>query len=226
MAAQFLYKYLTRQLAETTIKEGSLLFRNLAYFRQYEDPVRGDPVEGSHVDRPDNGFTITKLDTDVSVTGNFSFLNSIDPNKTFVYCLSKTFDSQLYEEFSCDACLVIRDRLKFIKRCLHAVSKLMARGLVDRIGLISRDVYYYAANEAVQKSVKVPLNVPFFKLWRFSHQDEYRLVFGYPGAFKLTKRIVDNDIFDFRQDVLNGTPQSHLLRIGNIEDIAEIRFKT
>jgi hypothetical protein len=226
METQFLYKYLPSQYADAVIKEGKLLFRNLSYFRQYEDRIRGDPIEGIHMDAPDRGFTITNLTRGFSITGNFSFLNSIDQDNVFVFCLSKTFAVELFEEFSCDACIVIKNPDKFIARCRHAVKKLKRHGLADKKGLIHRSVDYYKFNEAVEKSVKDPLNLPFFKAIRFSHQDEYRIVFGYPGAFKLTQRIIDNSVFDLAAEIRRGTPREHLLIVGNIEDIAEVRTKS
>jgi hypothetical protein len=226
METRFLYKYLSSQYADAVIKRGELLFRNLSYFRQYEDRFRGDPLEGIHKDSPDRGFTITNLTQGFTVTGNFSFLNSIDQNGVFVFCLSKTFAIALYDEFSSDTCIVIRDPHKFIARCRRAVKKLKMPGIADKKGLLHRAVDYYKFNQVVERSVKDPLNLPFFKASQFSHQDEYRIVFGYPGAFALTRRIVDNDIFDFAAEIRKGIPKEHLLTIGSIEDIAEVRMKS
>jgi len=221
-----LFKYLPCQYAEAVIKKEKLLFRNLSYFRQYEDRLRDDPIEGIHVDSPEKGLTITNLTQGFSITGNFSFLNSIDQNRVFIFCLSKKYSIELYDEFSSDTCIVINNPRHFFARCHRAVMKLENRGIIDKKGLLHRSVDYYKFHLAVERSVKDPLNLPFFKASNFSHQEEYRLVFGYPGAFVLTERIIDNDAFDFSADIRNGLPKMHLLTIGNIEDIAEIRTRS
>jgi hypothetical protein len=223
METRFLYKYLPSKYADVVIKRGKLLFRNLSYFRQYEDRFRGDPIEGIHMDKPDKGFTITNVTQGFSITGNFSFLNSINQDRVFIFCLSNKYDIELYNEFSSDACIVIKDPHKFIARCRRAVKKLEIKGIADKKGLINRAVDYYQFNQAVERSIKDPLNLPFFKASQFSHQGEYRILFGYPGAFILKQRIIDNDKFDFAAEIRKGVPKERLLTIGSIEDIAEIR---
>ena len=84
---------------------------------------------------------------------------------------------------------------------------------------------YYRSNEAVQRSVKDPKNLPFFKDVQFKQQSEYRLVCGMKGAFTLKRRIVDNKIFSFRDEIQNGQPSQRIIRVGNLEDIARSQLK-
>ena len=96
------------QYAENFVKKGDLLFRNLSYFRQYEDNRRGDPLEGFHRDNPDNDITLSDPNTGkVLAKGDFSFLNSTNTDLINVFCLSMQHDSKLYKEFGSDCCIEI-----------------------------------------------------------------------------------------------------------------------
>jgi len=91
-----LYKYLPAKYVNPVIQDGTLLFRNLSYFRQHEDNRRGDPLERFHRDNPDNDIAIRNLSTGKTIKGDFSFLNSTDTDLIYVFCLSKKFDTVTY----------------------------------------------------------------------------------------------------------------------------------
>lgn len=52
-----LYKYMPSRFVGSFL-EGQLMLRNLSYYRQCEDPARGDLYEGRHIDRPGGGVVI------------------------------------------------------------------------------------------------------------------------------------------------------------------------
>ena len=97
-----LYKYLPYNRVNQFIKEGALLFRNLTYFRQKEDRGRGDKAEGIHVDNPDNLVTIRILNKGRTLTDDCSFLNSIEQDKVFVFCMSAILKQNLFDDFGAD----------------------------------------------------------------------------------------------------------------------------
>jgi len=217
-----LYKYLPGEYVKQVLK-GSLLFRNLTYFRQHEDKVRGDETEGIHIDHPDNPITIEVLNRLVPpVIGDFSFLNSIEQDKIFVFCLSTVLERKLFDEFRADCCIVTEDVPKFLLRCRSGIIRY---GVLNKCGFLHRRVDYYRSNEAAQRSVKDPQNLPFFKDARFKQQYEYRLVCGMKGAFTLKQRIVDNKIFSFQEEIQKGRPYQRTVRVGNLEDIARVVHK-
>lgn len=74
------------------VEQGVVLFQNLAYFAQQEDQARGDIREGLHVDHPDNDVTITDATGKLLVRGDLSFINSVELNRLFAFCLSEAFD--------------------------------------------------------------------------------------------------------------------------------------
>ena len=107
------------------MKKGDLLFRNLSYFRQYEDNRRGDPFEGFHRDNPDNDITLSDSKTGkILAKGDFSFLNSTNTDLINVFCLSKALKAELYEEFKANCCIEIIDADEFIRRTRFAVTRL------------------------------------------------------------------------------------------------------
>lgn len=220
MEPKALYKYLRSKYVEQMLGNGELLFRNLTYFRQHECEQRGDPWEGHHRDNPDNDIEITNLSTGRKTKGDYSFLNTTDTDLIFVFCLSRTCSSLLYEEFESDACVVIADVTEFLRRTRIAVRKLVS---LHAAGLLHNDVSYYAANQPAEFNIKEPKELAFAKDEAFRNQDEYRLVFGKKKGFKLKQRIVVNDKYDFREEAMKGTPKDKLIKIGNIADIAKAK---
>ncbi|MCU7808552.1 MAG: hypothetical protein KZQ73_11895, partial [Candidatus Thiodiazotropha sp. (ex Semelilucina semeliformis)] len=156
-----LYKYMPSQYAGSFVKKGDLLFRNLSYFRQYEDNKRGDPLEGFHRDNPDNDVTLSDPKTGrILAKGDFSFLNSTNTDSINVFCLSMRHDSRLYKEFCSDCCIEILDPDEFIRRTRIAVKKLIS---THQSGLLHREVIYYHDNKPAGFDIKNPKNLAFVK---------------------------------------------------------------
>jgi len=217
-----LYKYLPSKYVNSVVQKGSFLFRNLSYFRQYEDNRRGDPLEGFHRDNPDNDITITNPTTGKVIKGDFSFLNSTNTDLIQVFCLSKLFDKDLFDEFEADACLEIFEVDEFLRRSKIAVKKLISS---HSSGLLFDSVWYYKENAPVGFDIKDPKNLSFAKGIHYQNQEEFRLVFGSKKAFNLTQQIVVNNNYDFIAEAKKGVPKEKLIKIGKIDDIVKIHYK-
>ena len=216
-----LYKYLPSKYVNSVVRKGDLLFRNLSYFRQYEDNQRGDPFEGFHRDNPDNDITINNLSTGKVIKGDFSFLNSTNTDLIYVFCLSKKVDPNLYVEFKADACIEIIDVVEFLKRTMFAVKRLLS---AHSSGLLSGSVMYYKENAPAGFDIKNPKNLSFAKGRHYQHQEEFRLVFGSKKGFNLTQQIVVNQSYDFIGEANKGVPKEKYVKIGSIEDIVTIHY--
>ncbi|MFM2599816.1 hypothetical protein [Vibrio fortis] len=217
-----LYKYLPSKFVDNVTLRGELLFRNLSYFRQFEDDRRGDPLEGFHRDNPDNDITLSCPYTGrLLAKGDYSFLNSTNSDLIFVFCLSKEYSARLYDEFEADACIEITDTQEFMKRSRFAVKRLISS---HKSGLLNSDVIYYRDNAPAGFNIKDPKNLAFAKGVHYTHQNEHRMVFGTRKAFDLTQSIIINKSYDFIDDAKKGNAKSKLLRIGNISDIVKVHY--
>ena len=213
-----LYKYMPESFIPQFIERGDLLFRNLSYFRQIEERGRSDLLEGLHMDYPDNDITIQTTDGRVSWKGRAAFLNSINTDRLFVFCLSEVLSPALYAEFNADACAEILDTVEFLQRCCHTVS---AQPRFAETGLLHDQVEYYAPNKPAKRNVKDPRSIPFFKHEAYSNQHEYRLAVALRNGLKITQRIV-NEAFTFDKEVLAGKPAHRHVFIGSIKDIVRV----
>lgn len=221
MTPERLYKYIPSQYVDKVFKKGELLFRNLAYFSQYDDQRRGDPLEAHHRDNPDNDIVLKNLSTGTETKGDFSFLNTTDPNFIYAFCTSKEHRDDLYQEFQSEACIEVVDVEKFLLRIKVKLRRYVS---CHESGLLHGDVKYYLANKPAEFSIKDPLELAFAKDIDYQNQNEYRIVFGTKEAFKLVQKIVDNRLYDFRREASKGSPDEMLIRIGDISDIARVHF--
>lgn len=217
-----LYKYLPSQFVDRFVSRGDLFFRNLAYFRKIEDRGRSDLLEGLHMDRPDNPITIETTDGRIRWEGTAAILNSIDPQKVFVLCLSELFCDSLFEEFNADACIEIIDSCEFMRRCQSTIGKQIR---FAETGLLHNRVNYYAPNRAISHDVTNPRLIPFFKHEDYSYQNEYRLVVALKSGLKLTTRMV-NELFTFDNEVSAGIPNFRHIFIGSISDIVKVHTRS
>ena len=213
-----LYKYMPSRFTKGFLERGDLLFRNLAYFRQIEEKGRCDLLEGLHMDYPDNEVTIETTDGRVRWRGRAAFLNSVNSNELFAFCLSEVLSTKLFTEFGADSCVEILDPTKFLQRCRETVAR--HPGLAES-GLLHGRVEYYAPNKGVMMNVKDPRCIPFFKHEEYSHQCEYRLAAARPRGLHLTQTIV-SPTFSFDDEIAAGRPEYEHLFIGSLKDIAKV----
>lgn len=219
----FLYKYLPSKYIDNIILKGELLFRNLTYFRQFEDNRRGDPLEGFHRDNPDNDITLSCPRTGrILAKGDFSYLNSTNSDFIYVFCLSKNIISNLYDEFEADACIEITDVPEFMKRAKFAVKKLLS---AHPSGLIHNDVIYYHDNAPANFDIKKPQNLAFAKGIHYEHQNEYRMIFGTRKAFNLKQSIIINQNYSFIDEAKKGIAKNKPVKLGSLADITKVHFR-
>jgi len=215
-----LYKYLPSAFVETLVDRGNLFFRNLSYFRKIEDKGRSDLLESLHMDRPDNPITLETPDGQVHWQGRAAFLNSINANRVFVFCLSEILSELLFQEFKADACVEIVDPGEFVRRCEATVHK---QRRFSESGLLHGRVEYYAPNQPVRGDITNPRTIPFFKHQAYSHQSEYRFIVALKNGLQLTRSIV-NDLFTFDEEIAAGIEASRHVFIGSIRDIVRVHL--
>lgn len=213
-----LFKYLPSEFVKRLVDRGDLLFRNLSYFRKIEERGRGDLLEGLHMDYPDHDITLDTLDGRVHWKGRAAYLNSIDSDRLFVFCLSEELSPHLYSEFSADACVEISDTTEFL---LRTSGRISSQPRFSESGLLHDRVEYYRPNKGVERNVKDPRCIPFFKHEAYAHQREYRLAVALRRGLRLTQSIV-NQQFTFDEEVTAGREAERHVFIGSLKDIVRI----
>ncbi len=216
-----LYKYLPSQFLNNFVRRGDLLFRNLSFFRQIEEIGRSDFLEGVHMDYPDNDMNIETNDGRVKWKGRAAFLNSINTDRVFVFCLSEVLLKDLFTEFDSDTCVEIIKPEEFLNKCHETISR---QTRFSESGLLHKRVEYYAPNRPAKRNVKDTKCIPFFKHEEYSLQQEYRLAVALRGGLKLKQRII-NKLFTFDEEVASGVPSHRHVFIGSIYDIVKVHYK-
>ena len=136
-----LFKYFTEQRWADAFLEGKILFRSLAYFRDYEDTkVRGDRNEGISIYRPEGGLLINNHTQGKSFTiPDAAFEVVTNQEEIFVYCLSRSLTDGLRERFESVACVEILKPPNFCERIKKA---LQAEAI-----FVAGRVEYYCQND-------------------------------------------------------------------------------
>ena len=196
---------------------GSLFFRNLRYFTDYEDgDVRGDGNEGTHIYRPNGGL---KLDMQKGGQANLpdhEFRASVRRDDILVFCLSMSFSDRLAKEFSSVACVEVLNKREFLKRTRDALE-------AESYEVHTGPVQYRSPSLPPLHRWALPELVCMTKTPQFLRQDEYRIAFGKPVAFapeNVSIRIVPMGYRDTPQS--SGIHQSHTVEIGNIQDLCRL----
>jgi hypothetical protein len=215
-----LYKYLPSRYLDSFVGQGLLLFRNLTHFRKIEDIGRRDLLEGLHLDYPDNPVSVTSLDGSARFYGRAAFINSINTQLLFVFCLSEILDDSLFKKFSSDACVEIINPSEFIRRCRVAVAKTF---FFRDSPLLDRGISYYMPNRPAPIDVHNPRHLAFCKHESYADEHEYRLAFALRGAFKQTRRLVRmGGGFSFDEELEVLTSDKREVTIGPISDIVTV----
>lgn len=210
-----LYKYLPAKYSSDLL-QGRLLFRNLVFFRQAEDPARGDLAEGMHIDQPDTPITVESLDGKIRRTAR-AFHNEIDQEKVFAFCMSTSLSESLCTEFG-ETIVEITDVPGFLSRVRASVRKHPS---LRKSGLLCGRVEYYHHNRPVTSSVKDPLRLPFFKPIRFSYQEEYRLVCSRRGGLTFRQSLVSHS-HSLIDEVARLKLKEKFLAVGDLSKIARL----
>jgi hypothetical protein len=162
---------------------GSLRFRSLAYYRDYEDgKVRGDDNEGTSIFRPEGGLRISnetrRLHFDAP---NTVFESEGRADEIFVYCLSCSDTPQIRQAFHATACVEIFNIPELCLRVRKALPDAMfsAAAGSERVG---RRVKYYDPKTVPEARWACPDLIACSKLSCFGWQDEFRLLFSMTDA--------------------------------------------
>src|SRR5947209_12943629 len=87
-----LFKYYSESRWAEAFLDGDLLFRSLAYFRDYEDnETRGDRSEGSAVFRPAAGLVVNNQTQGETFTlPRHALVSRAKQEEIFVFCVSRS----------------------------------------------------------------------------------------------------------------------------------------
>lgn len=75
------------------------------------------------MDCPDNDVAIDNLTQGSRWQGRAAFLNSVNSDRIFAFCVSETMSPALYQELSASACIEIVDVEEFIRRCSQTIAR-------------------------------------------------------------------------------------------------------
>jgi hypothetical protein len=184
MRSRSLFKYYgDRRWAEAFL-DGSLMFRSLAYFRDYEDRnVRGDRNEGTSIFRPAGGLTIHNHTQARSFTmPQHGMTSTADQQEIFVFCLSRSLNEHLRERFEAAVCVEIMNLSVLSSRvtaALPATATFPGRPGHTRIG---QRVEYYKEEDSANPRWALPDMIASSKLDGYAWQGEFRLIFSLTGA--------------------------------------------
>ena len=217
------FKYLPSKYVDDVLTNGDILFRNFTYFKQTEGKTRGDYLEGSHRDNPDNDIQIKSLSKNTVGEYDASFVNSTDSDLIYMFCTSLTLSDELFEEFECDSCIEIINPEEFARRIRIIIRQRLS---THKKGLLSREITYYKPNVSTHENIKDATSLPFLKDEIYANQNEYRFVYGTRKAFKLKQQVILNHGHNFREEAMKGTAKEKLIRIGSIADIAKVHNVT
>lgn len=220
MEVPALYKYLPSRYVDAVMEEGLLLFRSLTYFRQIGGEVRGDDLEGLHMDSPDDGFDVI-LEDGRKLKGK-RFTNSINPEQVYAFCMSTKLEKALFDEFECDTCIEVQDVESFLHRCVNTIEEIDD---VDQCNY--GPVEYYKFDEKTDRDIKDPTNIPLFKHIEYSGQEEFRVYFAVGDGLELEQKVViegnpfnlpDEDTSEKSDPVISERE----IRIGSLQSIASV----
>jgi hypothetical protein len=222
-----LYRYFSDPKHADDFADGLLLFKTLAYYRDYEDNgVRGDKNEGTSIYRPSGGLVVNNQTKGTTFTLDGSaFEASARAQEIFVYCLSKSFNDFLWNEFEAKACVEISCTATFCRRISLALPEgASCPGPAHRQRL-GHHVEYYNPAEVGGARWALPDKIATAKSRDYSVQDEFRLAFGLNNAFAFEHanyRIAD----DSAEKVADPSQHhSHFLRAQSLRDICRIHTR-
>lgn len=184
-----LYKYFTDRRWAEVFLNGELLFRSLAYFRDYEDQsVRGDRQEGVPIFRPAGGLIVNNLTQGRTFTlPGHAFEATSKQEEIFVFCTSRSLNDDMSQRLDAVACVEILDIPPFCARVEAALPEgatFPGRPGRTRIG---RRVEYYRETDSCSPRWALPDLIATSKSAGYAWQDEFRLVFSLTDALGFEK---------------------------------------
>src|SRR4051812_37477758 len=113
-----LFKYYSERRWAEAFLDGDLLFRSLAFSRDYEDEeTRGDRNEGSAVFRPAGGLVVNNETQGKTLTlPGHAFVSRAKQEEILVFCVSRSTTDRHREAFKAIVSVEILDIRKFCSR--------------------------------------------------------------------------------------------------------------
>lgn len=216
---QRLFRYFSEEHASDFVQKGTVLFRSLTYFRDYEDVgVRADEYEGTLVHQMQEGVAINNL-TAGALSLPYRFESTVKEDEIFVYCMSTELSPEIAQRFGADIAIEILDLSKFLN-CLRTALSLRRRFRVDQ--LVHEDVRYYDWHEPPIVDWALPERIAMKKPKSFSWQKEYRFAVPIKDAFRVGN--VKNNLVPIGSNRMfraKAHPQQ-FLNLGNLSRICKI----
>jgi hypothetical protein len=207
------YRYFSEETHVQSFLEGRIRFGSLSYYRDHEDVVRGDAMEGTTSFRPVGGLQITKQDGSKSVASSFD--QTVRGYEIFVYCTSLVLDRKIAAEFNAVACVEITDVREFIRR--------IKSGLPPSARVRARPVDYYSVEDNCNPRWALPDRIAATKDRSWSWQQEYRFMFSNTDALDFehaTYRLVLKSTHPIARPV--PRPDEHLFHELALAPLADI----
>jgi hypothetical protein len=178
-----LYRFFDDARWAEQMMRGTLRFRTLAYYRDYEEQqVRGDDNEGTSVFRPEGGLDVNnQTQRRQFVEPDSAFESEVKAGEIFVCCLSRSKTALILQEFNAEAYVEITNVPEFCRRVQKALPGARFGGRLghERIG---HGVEYYDAGRPPEARWACPDLIACSKFDRYRWQEEFRLLFSMTDA--------------------------------------------
>lgn len=201
------------------LNQGEIYFNSLAYFLSCEDNARRDTNEGTSVFQPLQGLEVNNL-TRGSKFKIMAPMNSSaqNLNRVFVYCLSLSKSSILFDQFKSQSCVCINDLDEFQNRIVRQLIGPLRR--IHRNSIHVGHVNYYDPNEPPGTRWALPERIVMSKTNSYASESEYRIAFA-----------LDRDTFKFenveiqlgQKSMPKGAVFAHRkIFVGSVRDICTV----
>lgn len=178
-----LYKYFSERQWADAFLDGGILFRSLAYFRDYEEEeqenVRHDDCEGVNRYRPAKGLEIQNLSRGTNSVHSAEFRGTVKQGEIFVFCLSRVLSSDIAMRFGAVACVEINEPGRFLVR--------LKKSLPESAKFAAKRVRYYRPTNDPNPFWALPEEIAVSKLDRLKWQSEFRCIFSVTDALDFQK---------------------------------------
>jgi hypothetical protein len=209
-----LYKYTASRYVES-FQNGEVRFLPLSYYQQHEANLAvGDPDEAMRLFRPTAGLEVNNLTTGKAFLLPATFVSTAVAEDVFVFCLSRSLDRSLAQEFGYDSCVEITNVETFIQRIARAVA---VEHNANR--LLHGPVSYYREPDPPGVAWALPDAIVMSKRAFYERQAEYRFAFGRRDVLDVGRTAQQLPLGDVpRREGRPGLPR--ILQIGEIRSIS------
>ena len=177
-----LFRYLSAQRVDSFLS-GSMRFMQMCYYQGLETAA-GDTMEAIRPFAPPGGLVINPGSPASSQTPGDAMIATVDAQKLYVFCLSRILSDHLYERFSADRCVEIRDVSRFVTR-MRAGVRRVGEKRVPPLSLLMHygPVIYYDETLGPGPSYRIPEQVAMRKRLSFQDECEQRFIYAEADLF-------------------------------------------